>query len=120
MLATMRLWALGAVMSLALAPAALAGPPPLHLTEAQRAQIQEAVRYEDTTTTFQLKATKGAKDFEPKIGETIPKGVVGQALPRPLIYSIPELKQYMYVKMKHEILIVNPMTKTIADLFPET
>jgi len=47
----------------------------LNLTNAQREQIRKAVLAEDNEVQFRLKATKPAKDFNPVVGATIPKGV---------------------------------------------
>jgi hypothetical protein len=33
---------------------------------------------------------------------------------------MPELRDYMYVKMKDQVLILNGMTNKIVDMFPET
>jgi len=49
-------------------------------------------------------------------------GVFGSSahpLPPPAIYKIPLLKRYTYVKLKHQVLIVNPMNKKIMAVFPE-
>jgi hypothetical protein len=32
---------------------------------------------------------------------------------------MPELKQYTYLKFKNQVLIINPMTRTIVEMFPE-
>jgi len=93
--------------------------PPLHLSDAQRAQIQQAVSGKDTEVTFTLKATKAAAQFAPQVGAKIPKGIKAHPLPRPLIYEIPELKRYTYLKLKGEVLLVDPMTDKVADMFPQ-
>jgi hypothetical protein len=41
-------------------------------------------------------------------------------LPQPLIYEMQPLKRYTYLKFKHQVLIVNPMTRKIVDMFPES
>jgi hypothetical protein len=69
---------------------------------------------------FRLKTTKPAKDFTPAVGATLPKGVKAQSIPVPVLSQIPELRDYMYVKMKDRVLIVNGMTNKIVDMFPET
>ena len=93
--------------------------PTLQLSDADRAKIRQAVSQKDTEVTFQLKTTKSAKDFEPSVGATLPKGLKAHPLPRPLIYQLPALKRYTYLKVKHQVLIVNPMTHKIVDMFPE-
>jgi hypothetical protein len=42
------------------------------------------------------------------------------ALPPPLIYEIPKLKRYSYLKFKGKVLLVNPMSRKIVDMFSET
>jgi hypothetical protein len=46
--------------------------------------------------------------------------VKAHPLPRPLIDQLPELKQYTYVKFKDQILVINPMTQKIVDLFSQS
>jgi len=94
--------------------------PKLNLTNMQREQIRETVLTEHNEVEFRLKATKPAKDFTPAVGATLPKGVKAQSLPTPVLSQMPELRDYMYVKMKDRVLIVNGMTNKIVDMFPET
>jgi hypothetical protein len=49
-----------------------------------------------------------AESFEPTIGAKIPSGLKAHALPPPLIYEMPALKRYTYLKFKGQVLIVNP------------
>jgi hypothetical protein len=94
--------------------------PTLNLTNMQRESIRKAVLIEHNEVEFRLKATKAAKDFNPVVGATIPKGVKAQSLPTAVLSQMPELRDYMYVKMKDQVLIVNGMTNKIVDIFPET
>jgi hypothetical protein len=48
------------------------------------------------------------------------RGRDSRPLPRPLIYQIQPLKRYTYIKFKHQVLIENPMTRKIVDIFPES
>jgi hypothetical protein len=93
--------------------------PPLNLSDAQRSQIQQVLRGENTEVTFGLKTTKPTESFNPTVGAKIPTALKPHSLPPPLIYQIPELKRYAYLKFKHQVLIVNPMTRQIVAMFPE-
>jgi hypothetical protein len=95
------------------------GAPPLHLSDAQRARIAGVLKGQDTEIDFKLKTYKSAKSFEPKIDEKLPKALKGQAFPRPLTTEMPPIRQYTYLKVKGQVLIVNPMTRKIVDVFPE-
>jgi hypothetical protein len=94
--------------------------PKLHLTNPQREQIRKAVLTEHNEVQFRLATTKSARDFTPSVGAKLPKGVKAQSLPEPVLSQIPELRDYYYVKMKDEVLIVDGMTGTIVDMFSET
>jgi hypothetical protein len=93
---------------------------PLHLTDAQRAQIRQALAGLQTQVEFKLKKVKKAKDFTPTVGAKLPKGVTPHGLPGSLTQKIPGLGDYAYVKMKGEVLIVNAMSHKIVDLIPLT
>jgi glycogen debranching enzyme len=94
--------------------------PKLNLTNEQREQIRKGVLGQNTEVEFHLKTTKSAKDFTPQVGAKLPKGVTGHSLPPPVLAKLPQLRNYRYITMKDQVLIVNAMTKTIVDLFPET
>jgi hypothetical protein len=94
--------------------------PKLNLTNMQREQIRKAVLTEHNEVEFRLKAAQPAKDFAPVVGAKIPKGIKAQSLPTPVLSQIPELRDYMYVKMKDQVLIVNGITNKIVDMFSET
>lgn len=93
--------------------------PPLHLSDAQRNQIQQALRGEDTEVTFGTKTTKPTESFNPTVGAKIPASLKPHSLPPPVLSQMPELKQYSYLKFKHQVLIVDPMSGKIVDMFPE-
>ena len=94
--------------------------PSLHLNDAQRERIRQTLLAKHTEVEFKLKTTKPAKDFTPKIGASLPKGVKGDGLPSELTQQIPELADYEYSKMKDQIVLVNAMTGKIVDIIPET
>src|SRR5262249_22916990 len=94
--------------------------PPLALSPAQRAKIQQAVSAEDTEVSFALKPAKSAQNFQPSVGAKVPSAVKLHPLPRPLVNEIEPLKRYTYIKFKNQVLLVNPMTRKIVDMFPES
>jgi len=94
--------------------------PPLALSQAQREKIGAAVRSQDTEVSFALKNAKGTQSFQPSVGAKVPKGLGLHPLPQPLVAQIKPLAHYTYVKFKHQVLIVNPMTRDIVDVFPES
>src|SRR5689334_10476612 len=97
-----------------------AAAAPLQLSDAQRARIREVLNTKHPDVSLEVKENQGAKSFEPKVGETIPKGLDGEAFPQPLISEIPETKRFTYLKFKDQVLIVDPVNNKIVDMFPET
>jgi hypothetical protein len=94
--------------------------PPLALSDAQRSRIKTVLADKNTEVSFALKSAKGAKSYEPSVGAKIPKGLKPHAFPPPLIYEMPMLKRYTYLKFKDQTLIVNPMTRKIVEIVPQT
>lgn len=92
----------------------------LKLSDTQRQKIRQAVMSEDTEVTFQLKTTKPLKNFKPALGAKIPAHLPTHPLPSRVASEFPILKNYKYTKVKGEVLIVNPMTKNVIDIFPES
>jgi len=93
--------------------------PALHLNATQQQQVSAAVAGKDTEVTFQLKGTKPHKDFAPKLGEKVPPALTAHALPTELTQKLPQLADYKYIKVKGQVLIVNPMTHMIVSIFPQ-
>jgi hypothetical protein len=85
--------------------------PPLQLNDRQRAAIQDALETENT-------AQKSPPDFEPKVGATLPSKLGVDAMPAALIQREPSLKQYGYAKLAKNVLVIDPMKKTIIAVIP--
>jgi hypothetical protein len=128
----------GAILALAANPVSAAGPdpgavrqtippavsqnpklPPLHLSDDQRAKIQQVLNGENTEVQFSLKSNKPAKDFAPSVGAKIPAGLHPHTLPPPLLSEMPLLKRYTYLKFKQQVLIIDPTSRKIVDMFAE-
>ena len=121
----MRLLILALLASFAAAaPAAAQGPapsntvagevppkPPLKLTDEQKQRVAQAINGQDTLA-------KLPAGFAPAVGARAPSedAVAEYPLPRPLVYEVPVLKQYYYVQLADQVLIVDPMTKTVAEI----
>jgi hypothetical protein len=96
-----------------------AKPPPLRLSDDQRAKIQQVLKGENSEVQFSLKSNKPAQGFQPSVGAKIPSGLHPHTLPPPLVSEMPALKRYTYLKFKQQVLIVDPMSRKIVDIFPE-
>lgn len=96
-----------------------AKPPPLRLSDDQRAKIQQVLKGENTEVQLSLKSNKPSQGFQPSVGAKIPAGLHPHTLPSPLLAEMPALKRYTYLKFKQQVLIVDPMSRKIVDMFAE-
>jgi hypothetical protein len=85
--------------------------PALTLTEQQKTEIQDAM----VTVHNAQKLPKG---FTPQVGAKLPTALKTTAIPSPLNLKQPALKQYDYVKLPDQLLIVDPMKVTIVAMIP--
>jgi hypothetical protein len=85
--------------------------PLLQLSEEQRRKIQEALVTAHS-------AQKTPDKFEAKVGTKVPTALKLDAMPAPLINEEPVLKQYDFVKLENELLVVDPMHSTIVAVIP--
>ena len=85
--------------------------PPLQLSDQQRRAIQDALVTAHS-------AQKTPDKFEAKIGAKVPVALKLDAMPAPLINQEPVLKQYDFVKLDNDLLVVDPMDSTIVAVIP--
>jgi hypothetical protein len=85
--------------------------PPLKLDDRQRATIANALV---TANTEQ----KTPKDFQPKIGDPIPLSMHVDVMPQDLVKNEPSLEPYGYAKLAKDVLVIDPMKKTIVAVLP--
>jgi hypothetical protein len=85
--------------------------PPLQLDAKQSDAIQTALVTENTEQ-------KTPKDFEPKVGDPIPLSLHIEAMPQDLVRREPSLEPYGYAKLAKQLLVIDPMKKTIVAVLP--
>jgi hypothetical protein len=84
---------------------------PLQLSDQQRREIQDALVTAHS-------AQKTPDNFEAKVGVKIPTKLKLDAMPAPLINQQPALKQYDFVKLEDNLLVVDPMDSTVVAVIP--
>ena len=85
--------------------------PPLQLSDQQRSTIQ-------TRCVGAHSAQKTPDKFEAKVGEKVPTALKLDAMPAPLINQEPVLKQYDFIKLENDLLVVDPMDSTVVAVIP--
>ena len=85
--------------------------PQPKLDDRQSAAIRDALVAEHT----QQKTPAG---FQPQVGAALPKTMKVDAMPQDLTRREPSLKQFGYAKTATDILVLDPMKKTIIAVVP--
>ena len=87
--------------------------PTLEINDQQRAVIQAGLAAENTQ--------QNAPDkFEPKVGDTIPLSMNVDVMPEDLVRREPSLQPYGYAKLAKQVLVIDPMKKTIIAVLPRS
>jgi hypothetical protein len=85
--------------------------PPLQLDAKQSDALQAALDSENTEQ-------KTPSNFQPKIGDTIPLSMTVDVMPQDLVKREPSLEPYGYAKLPKDVLVIDPMKKTIVAVLP--
>lgn len=80
--------------------------PQLGLSDEQRGAIETALETENTEQ-------KTPPDYQPKVGAAIPLTMTLDVMPQTLIHQQPSLAQYGYAKLARDLLVIDPMKKTV-------
>lgn len=85
--------------------------PPLQLNDKQHAAIEQGLVGENTQQ-------KTPPKFEAKVGGPIPTSMGVDVMPPKLVEREPSLQPYGYAKLAKELLVIDPMKKTIVAIIP--
>lgn len=85
--------------------------PPLQLNDKQRAAIEQGLVGENTQQ-------KTPPKFEAKLGAPIPGTMKVDVMPAKLLQQEPSLEPFGYAKLAKEVLVIDPMKKTIVAVIP--
>ena len=93
--------------------------PPFSLSTPQREQVRLAVISRHNDAEADKSQAEKLKDFQPRTGEKLPTGIDPDGFPEPVLTQVPALRDYSYVVIKDQVVIVNAMTREIVDVFPD-
>jgi len=85
--------------------------PPLQLSDQQRSDIQAALATENTQQ-------KTPPNFQPKAGDKIPLTMTVDVMPPKAVAKDPSLQPYGYAKLAKDLLVIDPMDKSIVAVIP--
>ena len=85
--------------------------PSAQLSDQQRDAIQNGLVAEHTEQ-------KTPPNFQPQVGAPLPTTMTVDVMPQALIRAQPSLKEYGYAKTAREILVLDPLKKTIVAVIP--
>lgn len=85
--------------------------PPLQFNDQQRAAIEQGLVSVNTQQ-------KTPPKFEAKVGAPMPPSMKVTEMPQALVQREPSLEPYGYAKLAKEVLVIDPMKKTIVAVIP--
>jgi hypothetical protein len=85
--------------------------PPAELSDKQRDAIQNGLMAEHTQQ-------KTPPNFQPQVGQVLPTTMKVDVMPLDLVRAEPSLKEYGYAKTASDILVLDPLKKTIIAVLP--
>jgi len=85
--------------------------PPLTLKQTQRAVIMDALATENTQQ-------KAPPNFTPEPGGALPSSMTVDAMPARALARDPSLQPFGYAKTAQDVLVIDPMTRTIVAVLP--
>jgi hypothetical protein len=85
--------------------------PPAQLSDEQKNAIQNGLVTEHTQQ-------KTPPNFQPQVGAELPHTMKVDVMPLDLVRAQPSLKEYGYAKTASDILVLDPLKKTIIAVIP--
>jgi hypothetical protein len=85
--------------------------PPAQLSDQQKDAIQNGLVAEHTQQ-------KTPPNFQPQVGAPLPATMKVDVMPQDLIRAQPSLTEYGYAKTASDILVLDPLKKTIVAVIP--
>lgn len=82
----------------------------LQITPEQRTVIQKRIGTRHPTATIKQRVT---------VGTTLPADVELSPLPEDLYTEVPTMRNYRYIVVGDEIVLVEPQTRRVIEVFPE-
>ena len=82
----------------------------LNLTNAQQREIWQGVNQQAAKET-------APAAFKPTLGEAAPSSIKLQPLPTRVSNEVPAVKSYDFALLQHQVLIVDPSSRKIVDIF---
>ena len=86
------------------------GAATVRITPEQRTVIKKRIGTKHPSTTVKQRAT---------VGTTLPANVELTPLPDEIYTEVPSIKNYRYVVVGDEIVLVEPQTRRVIEVFPE-
>ena len=83
--------------------------PPLHLSDQQQQTVIDDIVARKTHQPT-------PKEFKPELDKGVPSSIHIHGMPPSILGDVPELKNYMYVHLDRDIVIVDAMEKKVAAL----
>jgi hypothetical protein len=89
------------------APASTGGQEKLNLSQSQEQAVTQGLADEPSQTVL---------GYEGQVGSKPPDSLTQRQLPNDVTAQMPETKSYLFIKLPDRILLIDPDTKTVAEI----
>ena len=79
----------------------------LNLSQSKEQQVTQGLTREPT---------QSAADYQGAVGSAPPPSLAQKSLPNDVTDQVPETKSYLFIKLPDRILLIDPDTKTVAEI----
>jgi hypothetical protein len=85
---------------------------PAHLTQAQKQAVMDGLKNEQ--------AQASPQGEQPQVGSKTPGSTTPHAMPNEVASQVPDAKTLLFVKLPDRVLLIDPETKTVAEMILDT
>jgi hypothetical protein len=107
---TLSLALLGSVAFGQTPPAGGSGQEKFNLNQSQERMVSQGLQNEQSQP-----ASPG---FQGEVGSKVPDSMNARQLPNEVTSQVPQTRTYLFVKLPDRILLIDPQTRTVAEIVP--
>lgn len=91
-------------------PAGGSGQEKFNLNQSQEGMVSQGLQNEQSQP-----ASPG---FQGEVGSKVPDSMNARQLPNEVTSQVPQTRTYLFVKLPDRILLIDPQTRTVAEIVP--
>ena len=91
-------------------PAGGSGQEKFNLNQSQERMVSQGLQNEQSQP--------ASPSFQGEVGSKVPDSMNARQLPNEVTSQVPQTRTYLFVKLPDRILLIDPQTRTVAEIVP--